>query len=158
MAPQIAAKVTRALEAGALRVHKGRVTHAQQDSRSATLEIKLRRGGAHAVKAQRVINCAGFEQDYRRMTDPFIRALFQKQWLTASDLGVGIKTRNDGAAVNANGSASAWLYAIGPMRIGTLLETTAVPEIREQAEEFAAMLEARQADGLSKFAESGYRG
>lgn len=39
----------------------------------------------------------------------------------------------DGALIDRNGRSSARLYAIGPVRYGTLIETTAIPDIREQA-------------------------
>jgi uncharacterized NAD(P)/FAD-binding protein YdhS len=45
-----------------------------------------------------------------------------------------------GRLVDDSGSPDLRLLAVGPLRRGALLETTAVPEIREQAKELADLL------------------
>jgi uncharacterized NAD(P)/FAD-binding protein YdhS len=69
-----------------------------------------------------------------------MRSLFAKGWLQANPPGLGVRTVENGAVVDRDGAVLPWLHAIGPMRIGGLLETTAVPEIREQAVALAKTL------------------
>jgi len=50
-----------------------------------------------------------------------------------NDLGLGIRVAEDFAVIAKKGRRSWPLFAPGPVLKGTLLETTAVPEIRVQA-------------------------
>jgi uncharacterized NAD(P)/FAD-binding protein YdhS len=50
---------------------------------------------------------------------------------------MGLETTSNGALINADGTAWENIFAIGPMRKGTLWETTSVPEIRSQAASLA---------------------
>jgi uncharacterized NAD(P)/FAD-binding protein YdhS len=45
-----------------------------------------------------------------------------------------------GQITSTAGSPAAGLFAIGPLRRGTLWESTAVPEIRSQAQQLAKLL------------------
>jgi len=133
MAPQVAAAVDRARRRGTLHVHAGRIQRITADPNKLTIEMLLRSQNTATLCAQRVINCTGSEQDYRRVDSQLLRSLFTKGWLEANSPGLGVRTLESGAVLP-------WLYAIGPMRIGGLLETTAVPEIREQAAALAKTL------------------
>jgi len=53
---------------------------------------------------------------------------------------LGLDVDADGRLLDRRGEPSRSLYAIGPIRKGSLWETTAVPEIRVQAAELAALL------------------
>ncbi|MQR98035.1 hypothetical protein GFJ39_02270 [Gluconobacter sp. AC10] len=55
----------------------------------------------------------------------------------------GLHCREDGALTDAVGRCSGDLFALGPMRWGTLFETTAIPEIRRQAADLAVLLKER---------------
>ncbi|MGA3218568.1 MAG: hypothetical protein ABSE77_05745 [Acidimicrobiales bacterium] len=46
-----------------------------------------------------------------------------------------------GRALDVSGRPSDWLWAVGPLRQGLLLESTAVPEIRVQARHLAVDIE-----------------
>jgi len=63
---------------------------------------------------------------------------------------IGIGTDDHGRLIGASGKSSANLYALGPLRKATLWETTAVPEIREQALELAERI-------VSELSENGVR-
>jgi uncharacterized NAD(P)/FAD-binding protein YdhS len=143
MAPQVADTIDDARRSGCLRVHAGRVQRIAEGRERLTIEVMLRSQKAAQVSAARVINCTGSEQDYRRVDSPLLRSLFGKGWLDLNPPGLGIRTGDNGAVLDRRGAAVPWLYAMGPMRIGGLLETTAVPEIREQAAALAKTLLAR---------------
>lgn len=133
MAPEVAAVVDEARRAGTLHVHAGRIQRIAECPDKLKIEVRLRSQEAVTLCARRVINCTGCEQDYRRVDSQLLRSLFRKGWLQSNPQGIGVRTAENGAVVDRQGKMLPWLYAIGPMRIGGLLETTAVPEIREQA-------------------------
>ncbi len=140
MAPEVATVIDDARCNGILRVHAGRVQSVTQDGDWLKLDVRLRSQESATLCARRIVNCTGSEQDYRRVDSPLLRSLFGKGWLEAGPLGLGVRAAESGAVVDRNGAATPWLYAIGPMKIGGLLETTAVPEIREQAAALAETL------------------
>ena len=133
MAPQIASMIEEARRNGNLRVHAGRIQRIAPGTDRLDVDVRLRSQGRLRLRVERAINCTGTEQDYRRVDSPLLRTLFRKGWLTPNALGTGVRTTESGAILD-------WLYALGPMRIGGLLETTAVPEIRVQAAELAVAL------------------
>jgi uncharacterized NAD(P)/FAD-binding protein YdhS len=55
-------------------------------------------------------------------------------------LTLGLEVEANGALVIATGVASRRLYTLGPPRKGSLWETIAVPELREQAQALARQL------------------
>jgi uncharacterized NAD(P)/FAD-binding protein YdhS len=59
--------------------------------------------------------------------------LFASGFAQTDALQLGLLTDENGALIGRDGLPSDLIYAIGPLRRGTLLETTAIPEIREQA-------------------------
>ena len=142
MAPQVAARIDAARRGAMLRVHTGRVERVTSTGDSVDLEIRGPSQAANYISVQRLINCTGPEQDYRRVDSCLLRSLFAKSWLDADALGIGIRTAGNGAVIDGRGGEISWLYAVGPMRIGGLLETTAIPDIREQTAEFARTLTA----------------
>ena len=64
---------------------------------------------------------------------PVLDRLLHDGSLHAEPLGIGLDVTATGAARDAPGRASDVLSVIGPSRRGSQWETTAVPEIRQQA-------------------------
>ena len=98
------------------------------------LEVRLRSGRVLRVAA--VVNCTGPLGDVRRAGDPFLDHLLAAGTATAGPLGLGLTT-DDGRLVDARGTSAAPVWTLGAMRRGELWESTAVPEIRSQAEALA---------------------
>ena len=69
--------------------------------------------------------------------------------VTPSPLNIGVAVAANGALIDADGQASQRLSAIGPVRYGTLIETTATPEIRTQAAELAKLFTIEQQAAVS---------
>jgi hydroxyacylglutathione hydrolase len=63
--------------------------------------------------------------------------------VTPGPLGAGFHCSENGAVVDARGRASESIFNLGPARLGDLLESIAVPEIREQAVDLAFVLKER---------------
>ena len=55
-------------------------------------------------------------------------------------LGFGLHATSTGALIDAHENTSATLFTLGPLLKGELWETTAIPEIREQAHALAQRL------------------
>ncbi|MFZ4124915.1 MAG: FAD/NAD(P)-binding protein [Rickettsiales bacterium] len=83
-------------------------------------------------KAALTIHCIGQEYRTKTLRNPLVQQLLSNQLLTAHETGFGVKA--DGFKVGKH------IYAIGPLLIGELLETTAVPELRVQADQLAKQL------------------
>ena len=99
------------------------------------LDVRLRSG--RVVRVAAVVNCTGPLGDVRRAGDPFLDHLLAAGVATAGPLGLGLAT-DDGRLVDARGTSAAPVWTLGAMRRGELWESTAVPEIRDQAAGVAA--------------------
>lgn len=142
MAPQVRRRVDGYRERGSLRVIAGRIREATRKGNGVELTVAGRGGQECRLKVHRVINCSGIHENYHESPRPLIRSLVGSGLATANDLGIGFRTDSAGALVDANGRVSTTLFTLGPPRRGELFETTAVPEIRLQAEALARHLAA----------------
>jgi len=141
LAPEIA-DIFHDMEAdGQIRFHTGRITRYSEDRGLA--EIVYRERGASTEKrlhAHRIINCTGSETDCRRIDDSLIVSLFAQGHARPDPLFLGLDVDSHGALIDSKGEPSRSLFTLGPTRKGSLWETTAVPEIRQQADELAEHL------------------
>ena len=97
-------------------------------------------GAESTLHVDRVVNCTGPESNLRKLQNPLIQSLILQGLARPDALFLGLDVAEDGSLVNANGIPSKALFAIGPLRKGCLWETTAVPEIRVQAESLSKRL------------------
>lgn len=128
---------------GALRVLAGRITGTAKLDTHIDVSVLLR--GTHkavTISIDRIINCTSSGTCDQRQ-DPFIQELLLMGFASYDPLRIGISTDNHGCVIGTFGKATANLYALGPLRKSTLWETTAVPEIREQALELAERIVSR---------------
>jgi uncharacterized NAD(P)/FAD-binding protein YdhS len=112
--------------------------------------VKLFAAGAHTLEARvagapplevgLAINCTGPGLDPRASHDPLVGQLLGDGYVRAHPLGIGFDTATDGALRSQDGERSRRLFTLGPPRIGELYETTAIPEIRVQAQQLATRL------------------
>jgi uncharacterized NAD(P)/FAD-binding protein YdhS len=127
-------------------VHRHRMAPEVARSVHAHLEsgrIRIVRGTAAAVPDARwVINCTGPNFDLSASAAPLVRSLFERGMARPGSLGLGFAVACDGALVDASGSASAAVSVVGPLRRGSEWETTAIPEIRNQAQLLARRIAA----------------
>jgi uncharacterized NAD(P)/FAD-binding protein YdhS len=100
-------------------------------------QVQLDREGIRTTDTYSlVIDARG--PNYRLQCWPLVTKLVQAGVLQASATGLGL-------AVDSNGRAGEGVFALGAIGYGERLETTAVPELRVQAEQIAAIIWA-QAD------------
>jgi uncharacterized NAD(P)/FAD-binding protein YdhS len=139
MAPPIADVIQRELAAGTLVVREGHMHSIEPAQTGATVTIRTATGIDRFATA-RAINCTGPNMNYRRVDSQLLKSLFRQGLAIPGPLGSGFNTTLDGALIGADGTPSNVLFNLGPGRQGTLLESIAIPEIREQAAGLAKAL------------------
>jgi uncharacterized NAD(P)/FAD-binding protein YdhS len=137
MAPEINGKVQDAIARGQLIIHAGRVREISQSGSGLVVDLALRSGQHLSLVAARVVNCTGPDNDYRSSGDRLLRSLVDAGHAVPGRIGKGLVTTESGDLVGADGEANDWSLTLGPPRLGDLLETIAVPELRKQAESIA---------------------
>ncbi len=96
------------------------------------------------LMARHVMCCTGPLLDYDRLDSPLVRQLRANGCLTPDPLGLGILTDADGALLDPTGQPSAGgLFTLGASRRPAYFESTAVPELRQQAATLAGVLARR---------------
>jgi len=139
MAPEIGAKIAAARASGQIVVHAGRLKQIDCGIRAL---ISLRTRQTLTLDVQRVINCTGSNEDYGQTANPLVRSLLASGRIVSNSIGKGLHTSGHGELRDVDGATCDWLLTLGPPRLGGLFETTAVPELRKQAEALALYLSA----------------
>lgn len=139
MAPAVAATVGQLRDSGLLHVKAGRVQRAYGDPDGAQLEVQLR--GTDVVETLRaawVVNCTGPSTDLYAGKPSALSSLLRAGHLTPDPFGLGVRSGDRGEALNAEGRLRSDLVIVGSLRKPQAWESTAVPELRIQAEHAAA--------------------
>jgi uncharacterized NAD(P)/FAD-binding protein YdhS len=92
-----------------------------------------------SVEVDFIINCTGPQTNYTKIQQPLIKNLFEKKIIEPGNLSMGIRAEYNGALV-VKGKPSSVLFNLGPPLLGTLFETTAVPELREQVKKLSELI------------------
>lgn len=144
MAPHIADLIEAEQRDGTLRTLDGRVTAiAASDSR-----LRVTAQGwneTFEVETAHVINCTGPSLHYRRAGSPLLSGMLDAGMIAPGFAGAGLDCTPEGALINRNGQVADSLFTVGPARLGTLFESIAIPEIRQQARDLALLLAGRSA-------------
>jgi uncharacterized NAD(P)/FAD-binding protein YdhS/glyoxylase-like metal-dependent hydrolase (beta-lactamase superfamily II)/rhodanese-related sulfurtransferase len=141
IAPAIGAGLASQIQDGQIKIHAGRITAYAEDSEGVDLTYRDRQSGQlQQLRVDRVINCTGPESDCRQVDNLLLTNLMQQKLARPDPLFLGLEVSPDGALMDAQGVASNLLYAIGPVRKGSLWETIAVPELRVQVSELSKLL------------------
>jgi uncharacterized NAD(P)/FAD-binding protein YdhS len=88
----------------------------------------------------RIINCTGPQLDVSRTKNDLLLDLYRQGILQPDPLKLGIHTNADGALIHADGQVDEHVFTLGGHLRGLLWESTAVPELRVQAEQLAELL------------------
>ncbi len=142
MAAPIANIIEAELAARTLVVEEGHLLAVHSEGKGASVSYRAETEVKNILTA-RVINCTGPSMNYRRVNSPLLASLFAQGITTPGPLGGGLGSTRSGALIEARGKASEFLFNLGPGRLRTLLESIAIPEIRQQAVEVAAILAER---------------
>jgi len=139
--PQVADRIAAACQAGQLTIQAGRIrSFACQTSGVAVTWRARRTGQIQTTTVARVINCAGPNCDYARISHPLIRDLLHSGAVRPDALRLGLDVTNACAVRGADGTISRRIYAVGPVTKAAFWEMTAVPDLRRQCETLAQHL------------------
>lgn len=93
------------------------------------------------ISVSRVINCTGPETDIARLENSFLNSCLQKGIVSQDSLKLGICTNiHTFQVLDDNGVPHPHLFTLGSTLKGELWESTAVNELRTQAEKLAGQL------------------
>jgi uncharacterized NAD(P)/FAD-binding protein YdhS len=124
MPPQVAGRIKSMQETGQLTIVPGGIRSVNEKSRGMDVELS-----DSLVRVSAIINCTGPTADVTCTTDPIVRSLLDRRVARPGPLDLGLDTDTAGCLPNTDGK----LWLVGPLRRGEHWETTAIPEIREQA-------------------------
>lgn len=139
-APITTARINALRTCGQLTIHAARVL-GYESADSVRVAIRRRRAAeTEELTVARVINCTGPDTNLARVRDPLVQNLRSAGLIRPDELGLGLDTDERGALIGADGTPSADLFCVGPLRKGRLWENTAVPELRVEAAQMARRL------------------
>jgi uncharacterized NAD(P)/FAD-binding protein YdhS len=138
MAASIAERIRSLESEGLVRIVPGVVLQANAGEDEVAVGIR-RRGESRPelMSARWVINCTGPTPSNSVESNPAIGSLLIHDWLLPDELSLGLETAESGQAVARDGRVVRDLFIVGTLRKPALWESTAVPELREQAEQTA---------------------
>lgn len=130
---------------GQLRTVAGRLQRVDRFNSMLAATVKVSGGGVFRAYPKWIINCTGPHGDIRTSPSRLVQRLLADGVAVPNALDMGFETDAHGALVDASGRTSNEIFAIGPMRRGGLLETTAIAEIRQQAAILASLFTGQRA-------------
>jgi uncharacterized NAD(P)/FAD-binding protein YdhS len=140
MAPAIADRIECELSSGTLVKHRGTLQAVVPAQEGVHVQWQTACGKIAEMKVARVMNCTGPDMNYHRVGSALLNNLFAQGLAMRGLLGAGLWSDEHGALRASDGSFSSVLLQVGPGRQGTLIESIAVPELREQAYAMACRL------------------
>lgn len=124
---------------GRLSVLRGHVTAASTGSSG--IRVRIDDGGTSTdLAAGWLVNCTGPAADITATTDPLLRSLLDAELARPDPLRLGLDADSHGGLRDATGRPSSDMFTLGPLLRGCWYETTAIPEIRDQAAVLARFL------------------
>jgi uncharacterized NAD(P)/FAD-binding protein YdhS len=142
--PQNAAAIAALTAAGLVQLKVGTVHEILPAGDQLRVRVRPHGTAGCWLTAHHVVCCAGPLLDYARIATPLVVSLREAGQLTPDPLRLGMLTDAEGALLEADGGVSATLFTLGPSRRPAYFESTAVPELREQAAALATTLAKRQ--------------
>jgi uncharacterized NAD(P)/FAD-binding protein YdhS len=138
IAPDVGVVLDRVLKSGRLDVAPGRLV-ALERSGGGFIASFERGGRAEDLAVDAIVNCtgpAGSYQENSRLVDQLLRT----GTATVDPSGLGLAVDSNGDLRDGRGSSDAQIHTLGWPRRGRLYESSAIPEIRGQAETLAERL------------------
>lgn len=137
MPPSSVETLTRATADDAFAVHSDKITGVRGVGiGSAGVEVETASG--RQLRCSHLVNCTGPRADIRTQPNPLLRALLDAETVVTDPTHLGLRTV-EGQCVDSTCRPQP-IHTLGGLRRGELWESTAIPEIREQAAEIARRL------------------
>jgi uncharacterized NAD(P)/FAD-binding protein YdhS len=134
MALAVAQRFAALQNQGLVRIVAGRVASTQADDAGVRLYVR-ERGNERLLEIQAgwLLNCTGPAASNSAESNPAIGSLLLHGWVRPDELALGLDTTLNGNAIHASGEVANDLFVVGTLRKPSLWESTAVPELRNQA-------------------------
>lgn len=140
MAPEVHESLSALKASGRLEVVAGRLTRMAVTKEGVQLEVRKRNDQSlQAYRVNAVFNCVGPSWDLSSSKDPLTAHLLRTGKAKPHPCGFGFEVDADGKLVG-EGMSQCPIHTIGPLRIGQLWESIAIPEVRAQAAKLADQL------------------
>lgn len=140
MAPAASGWIAELRERGRLRIVAAAIDTVEEDGGRLAVRLRPRLAGAvETLHVDAAVNCAGPADSPFAAGSPLYRSLLEGGLARPHPLGLGLDTGPAGAVRDVDGRLSETLYTIGWLRRGELWESLAIPELRDQAAELAAV-------------------
>lgn len=134
IAPSVAEEVKQFIEMGRIRILTAQSLRLQSTSD----QIEYFVNGRYQGISNLVVNSTGYQSPESL---PLLQLMSDDGLIAPGPLGIGFSSNYPSfLLLNSRGMPVAGLFGIGPILIGERFETTAIPEIREQAEQIASAL------------------
>jgi len=147
MPPTTAARLDDLRQRGQLQFHKGSLQQLRGQGEGVAVLYRPRSSSSReTLTVSAIIDCTGPWQPEADWAGRLQDRLLASGLLTAAPCGIGYAATPQGAVCNAAGKIVDGLYLIGPLLRGPLLETTAISELRGQADALARRLLPDRAD------------
>jgi len=137
IAPAVHQRLHQAEDTGQLKRHRARLDSTIAGERCVQLHAHGLHGAPLALESACVVNATGVELRVQAMRNPLLTELAGRGLARPGPHGIGLDTAKGGRVVDADGMAQDDLFALGSLRIGSLWESLAIPELRVQAKEIA---------------------
>jgi uncharacterized NAD(P)/FAD-binding protein YdhS len=141
ISPETAATIGRLEAVGRVRFFAGQL-ESLRDTPIQAEAVYRPRGTDHRVSLNvaKVINCTGPRTDYSKYQHPLLINLLARGLIDHDPLALGINAQPSLEVLRYRGGSTGWLFTLGPPLKGMLWESTAVAEIRVQAQSLAGLL------------------
>ena len=132
--------LTEMQSANQFHLKKGRLREIKLSDERKFEVIYANNGLRNKISVNAIVNCMGSESNLNRVEVPLIKNLLTKGLITTDPLNIGINALPDGRTINKIGGVSNTIFILGTALKGVLWESTAIPEIRMQANKLALSL------------------
>ena len=133
--PAIGERIGRAVQAGQLVFHAGRIQGYDLSRGSVIVTFRSTvREEPSRIEVARIVNCSGPATDYEKIDDPLVAQLIGEGIARPDPLRLGLDVADNLHVIGGDGNVSELVYAVGPPTKGALWEITAVPDLRTQVE------------------------
>jgi len=125
---------------GELEIKKGSL--ASLSNTAGKVEVVIKDGDApeQVFWVDYVINCTGPMHNIAKIDKPFYKNMLAKGIISPGPLNIGLNSTPEFEVIDKEGGISEMFYVAGPLLIGVLWESIAVPELRRQARDVADKL------------------
>ena len=123
-----------------MRCYQGRLESILENEHTLHVKFRDRSDSPYKLAVGVVVNCTGPECNYHMLRDPLIVQLFLRGLARPDPLFLGLDVNDQGQLLDATGHAVPNLHTLGSPQKGRLFETTAVPELRQQAFDLARLI------------------